>query len=703
MRTLPILGALAIAGCTFAGTDDATVSDESELTQPSAEGGDIAAVKTWAKRNTAEGEAAFRASGLGRFSPKRHWAGEIVYSIQVDRFNDGDPTNNGHNLPEVQRRNQGTSDLHGVPEYRHGGDLRGITQRLDYIADLGASALWITPVFKHDGSYHGYCTTDPTEIDPGFGTKEDLRTLVAEAHKRGIRVVLDVVVNHLCENNTRYSKRPDHSRCPRDLDGKYWSGEGGGSGAQGDLAFSESFFKPLKNQLFFSRCGANSFSEMAGTESPAVFGDFVATMFDYDTRNWDFQEIFTEIHKFWIAFADIDGFRVDAAKHVTEDFLAYFSSHIRAYANAIGKPDFYLVGEVAAPDDWMGRRLGGMMSNPRNPDDHGPNIPVAQTARLRTLKDVYLAHPSAKYPGLDAVYDFPASGTSRDVLLNQRGTRSIEDYFSGSGFRTIAAQNDARLNWNVLEIHDWPRFTDQRKDDPFKSRLGLSYLATAQGVPVVYYGMEQGLNGDCHHDAIDVGSARSAVLEVCGRDSHERYRQDMFITGPWRLGSTVREVSSLAHIGKARESRPADPLADPYVNRSHDVFKTARRLLNLRRSCAPLSFGTTAFRWGEQGNEGIFAFSRLDRGREMLVVVNTAPIDRAIPGKIEVDGGINARSGERFKNLLNGFQGARVGVEDGRSFLFFDNIVVPGNSVAVFAHESNVGEFDADLGAHRCK
>ena len=70
---------------------------------------------------------------------------------------------------------------------------------------------------KHSGSYHGYCTTDPSKIDPGFGTAELFRKLVMEAHKRGIYVILDIVVNHMCDNDTHYSKQPNHSQCPNDI------------------------------------------------------------------------------------------------------------------------------------------------------------------------------------------------------------------------------------------------------------------------------------------------------------------------------------------------------------------------------------------------------------------------------------------------------------------------------------------------------
>ncbi len=136
----------------------------------------------------------------------------------MDRFKDGNKTQNGYNRPPNQVQNEGTSHPYGLNDYRHGGDLKGITDRLDYIQDLGATTLWVTPVVGFNGDYHGYCTTDPTVIDPGFGSQEDFRLLVQEAHKRNMFVVQDVVINHMCDRNTTYDVMPDHVNCANELD-----------------------------------------------------------------------------------------------------------------------------------------------------------------------------------------------------------------------------------------------------------------------------------------------------------------------------------------------------------------------------------------------------------------------------------------------------------------------------------------------------
>jgi hypothetical protein len=424
---------------------------------PSLDTDGIDAVNLWSKGFVTQGEHSFSASGLKRYPSPEFWGSEIVYSIIVDRFNNGNPLNDKDNLP-VHQLNQ-TEEYH---DYRQGGDIKGIIDRLDYLQHLGITTIWVSPVLRHNGNFHGYCLTNPAEIDPGFGTAEELRQLTTEAHKRNMKVVLDIVINHLCDNQTKYSKVPDnHQRCAEDLDSQHWSNSKDGSKHQGELKFSPNFFGPFKSQNFFARCGANSVSDTAGDGPTTIFGDFVDIMFDFDTRDNNFQKVFTDIHKYWIAYADIDGYRLDAAKHVTEDFIAYFSTMTREYARSIGKANFYIVGEVAANVFYQGRRLGTMFSNPQNPDEHGngqTSVPVSLTSRMKELMPVYLNNPTARYPGMNAIYDFQLSGSAKDVFQSNAPLNSLGEWISGNGFRTVDGQGDMRLSWQMIEIHDWPRF-----------------------------------------------------------------------------------------------------------------------------------------------------------------------------------------------------------------------------------------------------
>ena len=135
--------------------------------------------------------------------------GEIIYFLMPDRFNDGDPSNNtGGNSPDQ-------SDQNGFdpsnPHFFHGGDLQGVEQKLDYLTHLGITAIWMTPVFRNraletfggnappKAGYHGYWILDFTEVDPHFGSREELGHLVESAKKDGIRTILDIVVNHTAD------------------------------------------------------------------------------------------------------------------------------------------------------------------------------------------------------------------------------------------------------------------------------------------------------------------------------------------------------------------------------------------------------------------------------------------------------------------------------------------------------------------------
>eukprot|EP00727_Mastigamoeba_balamuthi_P011755 m51a1_g7201 putative sulfonate abc transporter atp-binding protein (703) ;mRNA; f:199567-201736 len=663
------------------------------------------AVKQWARARIATAEESFAASGSARYASPAFWGSEIVYLVMPDRFNNGNASNDALNLPPQQAQYQGGSDLWGVQDWRQGGDLRGIIDRLDYIKDLGATTIWVTPVLKHNGDYHGYCTTDFTEIDPGFGTAEELRELTGQAHARGLKVVLDIVVNHVCDRGTSYARQPnDHVSCAHDLDGSYWSNAPPATTRQGSMSFGPNFFGPFKTEYFLNRCGANSFDEMMGTDSPTLFGDFTAGMYDFNTRNYDFQQIFTDLHKYWIAYADIDGFRLDAAKHVTMDFVAYFSTMVRAYANSVGKNNFLVIGEIASVADWMGRGLGKMFTNPYNPDDHdATRVPKSLTARIWDLKDTYLAHPNAKYPGVNAVYNFWLADSVHHILRNWKNCHYLEEEFFDDYQQTLAAQNDRRLNWYMLEIHDQPRYVKDLTD-PFKSRVGVMLLPLVEAVPIIYYGLEQGFNGACHTDRIIAGAASGSVVDACHGTGDSLKRQSMFMSSGWRLGSTIPELNQLAFIGKSTAPAPAGPndwQSDPFLNRNHMVYKASRAVNHIRQSCSALRAGNTAFRWGDYKTEGILAFSRLLGPQEIVVIANNAGYPITIP-RLQVDPSINQAAGQHYKNMLNGLEVATIEREGTNSFMNFGGTQIDGNSVKVYAHEYNLSKWDSYLGAHLC-
>ncbi|HEX2060305.1 MAG TPA: alpha-amylase family glycosyl hydrolase [Thermoanaerobaculia bacterium] len=227
------------------------------------------------------------------------WPDAVLYFVVLDRFADGSTANNAN----VDISAKGTF---------HGGDLAGLTQQLDEIASLGVTALWITPVVDNidsfvtgagfpDWGYHGYWADDFTKLDPRFGTEAELKTLVDEAHRRGIRVLLDVVYNH-AGYNSKYLTNPKT---------KLWlrSNENG-------------------------TCGSDDITSC------------VSGLPDFKTELAEVRDYLFDAHLSLARRVGLDGFRLDTVKHVTHDF---WREHRQRVDAELG-PDFFLLGEVWGGD-----------------------------------------------------------------------------------------------------------------------------------------------------------------------------------------------------------------------------------------------------------------------------------------------------------------------------------------------------------------
>lgn len=696
--------AVTIAQCRSLGSpNDANVQDLVQTESlPDAKRIAISDVAQWSRNRVRDAEEVFKATGLTRYPSPEFWGAESVYQIMVDRFNDGDSSNN-FALVSDEQRHATLNRYRDLPFYHHGGDIKGVTDRLDYLSDLGVSTIWLTPVLLNSaGDYHGYCTTDFTQIDPNYGTKQDLVNMVREAHKRGIRVILDVVINHMCDANTRYAQvhtQTEHQSCAHDLERESDLSLPTHSPSQKNLDFSNQFFPPLRNVAFFNRCGGNTQAEMEGAGPTSTFGDFTAEMLDFDTRNYDFQEIFTDLMKYWVAYADVDGFRLDAVKHVTPDFTAYLSTAMRDYGQKLGKNHLYIVAEIAAESRTMARHLGKM--------DLARNT---KSVRDRLASPISLDEPETvgeaashvvrfPFPGSSGVYDFAHSGISRDVFQLKRSSRILEQYFTEDPYyKDLKAQGDPRLNLTLLEIHDWNRFNAAFPEDVARSKLGLSYLAVAPGIPIIYYGMEQGFNGQCREGSVASSVDSQAMHKHCsvgeGPARHPLYRQDMFRNGMLRLGSSVKSIDALAYIGPLTKTSKDTWEMDPFLDRNHELYRATRRMLHLRRSCFPLMYGDMVWRWSSSENGGLFAFSRLDNGREVLVVVNPGTAAVRIPA-LSV-----TTAGSSFVNVENP---SIVGQPtDGAKIDFGDWLLQPA-SLAVFVPRASLGPWSEKYGVHLCR
>lgn len=212
---------------------------------------------------------------------------DLIYFIMTDRFYDADQSNNY----DVDK-----SDL----KKRHGGDLKGVIEKLDYIKSLGTTAIWLTPVMENgkDG-YHGYWINDFYKVDPHLGTIDDLKLLVDEAHKRNMKVILDYVVNHVGYDSPWLN----------DENYKDWFNE---------------------NQEIFN------WNDQAQVEKGWLMG-----LPDLNFDNPEVVDFFLENSLWWIKETGIDGYRLDTVKHVPKEFWSKFTSNILK-----NYPDFYFLGEV---------------------------------------------------------------------------------------------------------------------------------------------------------------------------------------------------------------------------------------------------------------------------------------------------------------------------------------------------------------------
>lgn len=691
-------------------------------------------VKSWVHHRLIAGEQAFDKSGFARVSSPTSWAGTIIYQVVTDRFNNGDPSNDILNMPEAQRRDMAAGDYSGLPDWRHGGDLHGIVLRLGYLKDLGVQTLWITPILMNTGGYHGYCTSDLTKIDPSFGTAEELRQLVAEAHNFGLWVVLDVVINHMCDDATTYTTEPDHEYCAELWAETYWKGTDRGDVSLVGMNFSSRFFPPFRTEAFFNRCGPNDAADTSGETATAIFGDFTSEMFDYNTMDADFQEIFTGLLKYWVAYADLDGFRLDAAKHVTNDFIAYFSTEVRNYARTLGKENFLIIGEEASKSEvWKAMALGRMMSDPANPQIHG-NIPETVTDELVKLRKSYLSNPSFGAPGLTSLYNFNMSGTARDALRCEEVSSTIKDYFSSFARRVLlkesvpqpGAEKDAQL-WTCIELHDWPRFLGIMPDKVGKLKAALTWLLTAPGSPILYYGVEQAFDGNCPAKInLANESQKETIRQLCESGATETYgahpdslkRQDMFKSGPWRLGSAIPEVDKTAYIGKfgapPLTRGPEDWKFDPMLPRNHRIYQHVKKLNAFRQSCPPIKEGGIVWHDAADVGCGFLAYSRFlaqkaksdlqPPSEEVIVLINPGGVDNLHVQKslfiVLNDTVVRRKIGEKYVNAMNNSEAALIGSRGGLQTLEFQDgeLTLQPGEVMVLVQERNLLPFDNDIG-----
>jgi alpha-amylase len=292
-------------------------------------------------------------------------AGQTYYFLLTDRFANGRTDNDTGGFPG------GTED-HGFDptrvRYFHGGDFAGLTAKLDYLKNLGVTAVWVTPPFQNkpvqtgSAAYHGYWVTDFLKIDPHLGTNEDFRVFVREAHARGLKVCMDIIVNHTADvihfPDNRVDYRESKTHPLRDAAGNVLAEREVAFNGLGDTArpaFSaETSFayrpmvpeaeKTVKNPAWLNDVTLyHNRGNSAFRDESSVHGDFVG-LDDTFTEHPRVVQGMIEIFSSWVRDYGVDAFRIDTARHVNAEFWQAFGPAIRAAARAAGRPGFIQFG-----------------------------------------------------------------------------------------------------------------------------------------------------------------------------------------------------------------------------------------------------------------------------------------------------------------------------------------------------------------------
>ncbi len=363
-------------------------------------------------------------------------ASDALYLLMPDRFANGNPDNDmiaGMSPYKVDRND---------PNARHGGDLAGIEKHLDYFVDLGVTALWFTPVLENNmegGSYHGYATTDYYKVDPRFGTNEEYKQLIAKAHEKGIKVVMDMIFNHAGVEHPWIKDMPskDFFNNP-DFENNY---------------VQTSYKLTPQIDPYASKFDTNEMEN----------GWFVPAMPDLNQKNSHVYKYLLQNSMWWIEYSDIDGIRMDTYPYADYDAMSNWMKELNEEY-----PNYNTVGET-----WV--------------------TEPAYTAWWQ--KDSRLSAP--KNSNLKTVMDF-----SFFDKINKAKNEQTETWFKGldliyNNFCYDFLYTDPASVLAFIENHDTDRFLGEGDNLPMLKQAA-TLLLTTRRIPQLYYGTEIMMNGVKH-------------------------------------------------------------------------------------------------------------------------------------------------------------------------------------------------------------
>jgi alpha-amylase len=586
----------------------------------------------------------------------KDWRDEVIYQIMVDRFADGDKNNNFRVNPRKEAS-------------YHGGDWQGIIDRLNYLEDLGVTALWISPVVRNVeedagfSSYHGYWTQSFIDTNPHFGDLHQLQQLVDACHRRNIKVILDVVTNHIGQlfyydinrngqpdivffgggGPGQGSQTSDQSSELRRV--SEWDPEYDSRGVQGFTALGENGLAPLEwvempeinrippepavfqNPDWYNRKGrvtvwedTNKALEERGFDylrDQEIKGDFPGGLKDLATHRPVVQEALIEVFAYWIQQAGFDGFRIDTLKHQDAKFFDVFAPNIRKLAAEMGKNNFLMFGEAFDGSDEL---LGSYT--------HGK--------------------------GVDSVFYFSAYyQVFMDIFAYGQATNKAKNLFE---------QRQAALSGVILE--ETARRLCQMYCDTPQEQFPADYINCEQGIEACITQVQaQGLpryqpigkiNGPVDVSGNTLASSQllinfidnhdvprflySATPKISTDDSDE-VKQSKKAIGHKRLRNALVYLLSTDGIpciyygteqnfaGGPDPSNREDMWHSNF-DRSGKTYLHVKHLIKLRKQYVALRRGDMIFRWTSttKYNEvdgGLLAFERLLGDERVLVVINT--------------------------------------------------------------------------------
>ena len=568
-------------------------------------------------------------SGRTYYPSPPTWEDEVLYFLFADRFSDGKEYDGFATLDDTPVT--GPSAARTTPLFDLaadawqadrptwfnagktwcGGTLAGIKDKLGYLRRLGITAIWLSPVFRQvSGSddYHGYGIQNFLDVDPHFGSREELKELVTTAHQAGIRVIMDIILNHAgdvfaYQGNVPYYysqgerwpvegfrlQRSDVGSLPFEtLDttlhpgawpgGAIWPGEFQQPEIwtrQGEIRGWDAFPEFLDGDFL----SLKDMDHGPASKDPSTSWDLLRRIREFHIAQT--LVYLSEVYKFWIAYADVDGYRIDTVKHMEPGAVRFFANVIHEYAQSLGKENFYLIGEITG-----GREHAVNIVNTTGIDAAlGINdIPD----RLEFLAKGWRSPGNPRTDTLEGYFDL-----FRNSLIVEKATHQ----WFGRHVVTLFDDHD-----QVGVKHKF-RFCGDRSDSYQLLPVALGLNLTATGIPCIYYGTEQGFNGA--DQRTDDDSYSDVFLREC-----------MF-GGPF---------GSLQSTGRH------------FFREDHEIYRFTKEVCALRREHIALRRGRQYLREvSGSGREGEFyfpqpingelrwvvAWSRLFAEREYLCAVNT--------------------------------------------------------------------------------